>query len=156
MSAITITYIVALVSFIIVVALALLTMGREKRAKPLSFFINMSVAMFFLLFYVYITEFYFDLGALVLLCLGVILGLLGGLATKIYAKNGEVFSKKTRVFLLFWAVTIVISYLYLILGSTRPVILTVFSTGALMGANGNYLYRTAKVAQELEEEVRNE
>jgi hypothetical protein len=156
MSAITITYIVALVSFIIVVALALLTMGQEKRAKPLAFFINMSVAMFFVLFYVYITEFYFDLGALVLLCLGVILGLLGGLATKIYAKNGEVYSKKTRVFLLFWAVTIVISYLYLILGSTRPVILTVFSTGALMGANGNYLYRTAKVAQELEEEVRNE
>jgi len=156
MSAITIAYIVALVSFIIVVALALLTLGREKRAKPLSFFINMSVAMFFVLFYVYITEFYFDLGALVLLCLGVILGLLGGLATKIYAKNGVVFSKKTRVFLLFWAVTIVISYLYLILGSTRPVILTVFSTGALMGANGNYLYRTAKVAQELEEEVGNE
>ena len=156
MSAITIAHIVALVSFIIVVALALLTMGREKRAEPLAFFINMSVAMFFLLFYVYITEFYFDLGALVLLCLGVILGLLGGLATKIYAKNGVVFSKKTRVFLLFWAVTIVISYLYLILGSTRPVILTVFSTGALMGVNGNYLYRTAKVAQELEEEVGNE
>lgn len=155
MSALTIVHIVALVGFMIVAALALLTLGREKSAKPMTFFINMSVAMFFILFYVYITEFYFDLGALILLCLGVILGLLGGLATKIYAKNGEVFSKKTRVFLLFWAVTIVISYLYLIIGSTKPVILAVFSTGALVGTNGNYLYRTAKVAQELEEEVKN-
>ena len=97
MSALTIVHIVALVSFMIVVALALLTMGREKSAKPMTFFMNMSVAMFFLSFFVYITEFYFDLGALILLCLGVILGLLGGLMTKIYAKNGEVYSKKTRV-----------------------------------------------------------
>ena len=58
MSALTIVHIVALVGFIIAVALALLTMVREKSAKPMTFFMNMSVAMFFILFYVYITDFY--------------------------------------------------------------------------------------------------
>jgi hypothetical protein len=50
MSALTLVHIVALVSFMIVVALALLIMVREKRAKPMTFFMNMSVAMFFILF----------------------------------------------------------------------------------------------------------
>jgi len=156
MSALSVAHIVTLVVFILVVALVLVTMRRENRAKPMSFFINMSVALIFLFFFVYITEFYFDLGALILFHLGIIFGIIGGLATKIYARNGEVFSKKTRVFLLFWAVTIFISYVYLITGSTKPIILTVFSTGSLVGANGNYIYRASKVARELEEEVENE
>lgn len=50
MSALTIVHIVALVSFMIVLALALLTMRRENRAKPMMFFMNMSVAMCFFLF----------------------------------------------------------------------------------------------------------
>ncbi|MEA3488712.1 MAG: CFI-box-CTERM domain-containing protein [Euryarchaeota archaeon] len=50
MSALTIVHIVALVGFIIAVALALIIMVREKRVKPMTFFMNMSVAMFFILF----------------------------------------------------------------------------------------------------------
>ena len=86
--------------------------------------------------------------ALPILALGLLLGFLGGLTTRLHAKDGQVMGKRSLFFLACWGASWALGEFLNLFGSTllasAGLLPIFFSTGAQVGVNGNlFLFRLA-------------
>jgi len=126
--------------------LMLFTFRQERRINTFSPFLSAVLSLVMLPVFVLLSGARLNLLlAIPILALGLLLGFLRGLATRLYYKDGQVMGRNSRLFLLGWGGSLVLAQLLNIFGSAFlasiglvPVFL---STGTQVGMNGNVFLR---------------
>jgi hypothetical protein len=75
------------------------------------------------------------------LLVGLIVGLIKGGTTEIYWKQDRKVRKRSKIFLLFWLASILLNQILITLDFGYGIVLTIFTTGTLIGFEGKILQK---------------
>jgi hypothetical protein len=124
--------------FVVMVSLMIRRIGKERPIRMRTPLISILIGFLFLLGYWIITA---SEPPPLLFLLGVAVGLFKGNLNEIRRREGIVVCKRTQAFLLFWALMFVANQFLLSAGVWKGLMLTTFSTGGVVGSNGNIAYQ---------------
>ena len=134
----------------ILVVLMLLTYRKQTPVGPFAPLLSILLSLVMLLVVVHLSE--AGLNALCagpVLVSGLFLGLVQGLSTKLAYKDGRVMRQRSRLFLVGWFGSLVLTQLLNVVGSTLAISLSLMplyaSTGAQLGLNGSIFVRRLRL-----------
>ncbi len=136
------------ISAIIFAAVAFVTIrsiGKERAITKRTPLFSILIQLVFLGIYILLTRLDFSsMFFMPALLLGLIVGLGVGGATQVYRKQEQVFTKKRKTFLVFWILTVIINQALISFGIAEGIALVIFSTGNLIGSEGNMLIKITR------------
>jgi hypothetical protein len=126
--------------------LTLITFRKEKRISSLSLLLSIALTVLMLPIFVFLSGARLNLlVALPVIALGLAVGFLWGLTTRLYHKNGAVMGKHSLLFLAGWFGSWMLGQLLSLFGSAFLASLGLlplfFCTGTQVGTNTNLLFR---------------
>ena len=148
-----ITQLISLVGIVVTAVITLVTLVTFRKERPIPRFSPLwSAVLSLLLLPLFMLLSGARLNALVavpILLVGLVIGLLRGLATRLHYKDGKVVGKNSMLFLLGWGSSLVLAQLLNLLGSALATSLGLIplflSTGTEVGMNGSVFLRRVKM-----------
>jgi hypothetical protein len=131
---------------LVMTVLMLFSFRRERRISSLSPLLSAALSLVILPVFILLSGARLNLLlGIPILALGLLIGLVRGLTTRLYYKDGQVVGRNSMVFLLGWGGSLVLAQVLSIFGSAllasvglMPLFL---STGTQVGMNGNIFLR---------------
>ncbi len=132
---------ISTIVFIVAIYLTLRSIGKEKPVTRNNTIFSIIVQIVFLAVYSVLAKITYSTFLLGALGVGLLVGLIVGGASHVYRKKNRIFTKRRKIFFVFWAASIVLNQLLISFGFVEGLVLMIFSTGNMVGSEGNILFR---------------